>query len=64
MSVCAGDKMSYTRATARPSKRNISNKRKGFVSSFNARRELKAKGEPIDQRLFRVARSRFNRIVV
>ena len=56
--------MSYTRATARPSKRNISNKRKGFVSSFNARRELKAKGEPIDQKLFRVARSRFNRIVV
>ena len=45
---------------ARPSKRKISNKRNGFVSSFDARRALKAKGEPIDQKPFRVARSRFS----
>ena len=56
--------MSYTRPMARPSKRKISNKRNGFVSSFDARRALEPKGEPIDQKPFRVARSRFNRIVV
>ena len=51
--------MSYTRPMARPSKRKISNKRNGFVSSFDARRALEPKGEPIDQKPFRVARSRF-----
>ena len=55
--------MSFTRTMARPSKRKNLNKRNGFVSGFDARRAPKAKGEPMDEKPFRVTRSRFNRIV-
>ena len=63
MSACAGDKMSFARTMARPSKKKILNKRNGFVSGFDARRAPKAKGERTDEKPFRVTRSRFNRIV-
>ena len=62
MSACAGDKMPFTRTMARPSKRKILNKRNGFVSGFDARRAPKPKGEQMDEKPFRVTRSRFNRI--
>ena len=57
------DKTSFTRTMARPSKRKNKNKRNGFVSGFDARRAPKAQGKPMDEKPFRVTRSRFNRIV-